>query len=170
MCMETTEVGGRPGECLSRKELLITGRATDTGAALFFNLLLSAGSPLSSPGARRQGSTAQFTLLSLLVSQVTACVTAARHKCSDQHCRGQLLRIERALPIWTDKRGMREWLAVVARAQTSHGLLLPITSTLYPPPHEKGCRGGLEGEASRATANLKAANICSTLEKQAFHT
>lgn len=50
------------------------------------------------------------------------------------------------------------------------GLLLPITSTLYPPPHEKGCWGGLRGEASRAIANLKAANICSTLEKQAFHT
>lgn len=50
------------------------------------------------------------------------------------------------------------------------GLLLPITSSLYPPPHEKGCWGGLKGEASRAIANLKAANICSTLEKQAFHT
>lgn len=35
------------------------------------------------------------------------------------------------------------------------GLLLPITSTLYPPPHEKGCWGGLRGEASRAIAKLE---------------
>lgn len=35
------------------------------------------------------------------------------------------------------------------------GLLLPITSTLYPPPHEKGCWGGLRGEGSRAIAKLE---------------
>lgn len=35
------------------------------------------------------------------------------------------------------------------------GLLLPITSTLYPPPHEKGCWGRLQGEASRAIAKLE---------------
>lgn len=35
------------------------------------------------------------------------------------------------------------------------GLLLPITSTLYPPPHEKGCWGRQRGEASRAIAKLE---------------
>ncbi len=78
-------MGGRTGECLSRTGPLIAGRARDTGAAPCFNLLLSAGSPLSSAGAVRQGSTAQFTLLSLPMSQVIACVASARRKCSDQH-------------------------------------------------------------------------------------
>lgn len=90
-------MGGRTGECLWRTELLITGWAGDTGAALCFNLLLSAGSPLSSPGAVKKGATVQFTLLSLPMSQVIACVTSARHKCDNQHCRGQLLQIERFL-------------------------------------------------------------------------
>lgn len=85
-------MGGRTGECSSGTELLITGWAGDMGAALCFNLLLSAGSPQSSPGVVRQGSAAQFTLLSLPMSQVIACVTLARHKCGEQ-----LLQIERFL-------------------------------------------------------------------------
>lgn len=66
------------------RRVSVEDRAADSGtgqgdmaAALRRDPVLSAGSPLSSPGETRQGSTAQFTLLSPPVSQVSACVTSA---------------------------------------------------------------------------------------------
>lgn len=54
---------------------------------------------------------------------------------------------------WWKKRAHR--FGTLNRKLYLSGLLLPITSTLYPPPHEKGCWGGLRGEASRAIAKLE---------------
>ena len=53
------------------------GWTGDTGAAQWVNLRCSAADPLSSTWEAWQGSMAQFTLLSLAMSQVTACVTSA---------------------------------------------------------------------------------------------
>lgn len=63
---------------------------------LVVNLASTAGSPLSSVGDKWQGSTAQFTLLSLSMSQVIASVTSALAKCTGHCYRGQILQIERS--------------------------------------------------------------------------
>ncbi|CAB1460729.1 unnamed protein product [Pleuronectes platessa] len=118
-------LGDNRGGWLDREVFVEDGAtdhwAGDKGAALCFNLLLSAGSPLSSPGPERQGSTPQFTLLSLPMSQVIACVTSVRHECGDQHCRGQLLPIERPTAAGKKPVLWREVLVLMDRSPLPEG-------------------------------------------------
>lgn len=68
------------------------------GAALCFNLLLSPWSPLNL--SRRGEAGEHGPVYSAVTAHVTGhcmCHLSYRHKCSDQHCWGQLLQIERFL-------------------------------------------------------------------------